>query len=67
LYELRALIDTYETADLDALDEMPEGQCLDCARHLPRVRYGNVAVCVECARARIRIRNAMRVDSRRSV
>jgi hypothetical protein len=59
LYELRALIDTYEAAELDELDPMPEGRCIDCAQHRPRVRYGRVAICRTCATSRIRVRNGL--------
>lgn len=62
LYELRAILDLYETADLDELDALPEGRCLDCASYRPRVRYGRVALCRDCATARIRVRNATRLD-----
>lgn len=65
LYELRSLIDTYETAELDELRELPEGRCLDCARHAPRLAYGRVAVCRSCAIARIRVRNGLALRAAR--
>lgn len=65
LYELRNLIEQYETADLEELADGGEGRCLDCGRHRPLLKYGRVRVCREHAAQRIRVRNAMRLRAAR--